>query len=261
MQRKDLLIKRMNDLGYHLSKRIHTIALMGLGSIGVERDRLDDYSDLDFFLIVENGFKNQYIDHLDWLEETYPLGYQFKNSKDGYKIMFKDGIYGEFAVFDLCEVPNLYQSEGKIIWQRADYDTSLLTQSKGPKPTIYKKDMNFALNEALTNIYVGLCRVRRGEILSGYRFIETFAFNNILSILHHYEEKKAIFEDDYNIERRFEVHYPLFSDTLKNFLQGYERLEKSAFHIFMFLKKNMDVPKVLEDEILRLINEIEATKI
>ncbi|MFD1903107.1 hypothetical protein ACFSQ7_01575 [Paenibacillus rhizoplanae] len=48
-----------------------------MGSVGVELERMDEYSDLDFFVIVEAGQKKRYIDRLDWLEETYPLAYAF----------------------------------------------------------------------------------------------------------------------------------------------------------------------------------------
>lgn len=261
MQRKEQLLKRIHDLGLVLLKRPEVCALMGLGSIGIERDRLDDVSDLDFFVVVDKGYKSRYIENLDWLSETYPLGYAFRNSKDGHKIMFEDGIYGEFAIFEDQEVKDLYQSEGKIIWQRKDYDSSLLIQSKGPKPKLYQKDMHDAFNEALTNLYVGLCRVHRGEKLSGYRFIETFALNNILSVLHLCEERDQTHEDDYNIERRFEKHYPIFSKSLPLMLQGYQHIEVSALNLFNFLKAHMDVPSVMENEIISLIKAIEASKV
>ncbi|WP_252863483.1 hypothetical protein [Paenibacillus riograndensis] len=65
--------------------------------MGVELERMDEYSDLDFFVIVEAGQKKRYIDSLNWLEETYPLAYAFKNSDAGCKILFEDGIYDEYA--------------------------------------------------------------------------------------------------------------------------------------------------------------------
>ena len=33
-----------------------------MDSVDVEVDRLDDYSDLDFFGVVEPGFKNEFLD-------------------------------------------------------------------------------------------------------------------------------------------------------------------------------------------------------
>jgi lincosamide nucleotidyltransferase len=51
------LLKRLNEIGHSLEKSGHALALIGLGSVGLELDRLDSYSDLDFFVIVENGHK------------------------------------------------------------------------------------------------------------------------------------------------------------------------------------------------------------
>ena len=43
------LLKRLDDIGQSLERSGHALALIGLGSVGVELDRLDSYSDLDFF--------------------------------------------------------------------------------------------------------------------------------------------------------------------------------------------------------------------
>jgi hypothetical protein len=61
--------------------------LLALGSAGLERQRLDRYSDLDFFVIVAQGYKVHYIESLDWLA-------------DGHKALMTDGIFCEFAVFE-----------------------------------------------------------------------------------------------------------------------------------------------------------------
>ena len=56
-------------------------------------DRIDIYSDLDFFAIVEEGYKQAYIDSLEWLGDVHPIAYQFRNTVDGYKLLFADGIF------------------------------------------------------------------------------------------------------------------------------------------------------------------------
>ena len=47
----DLLI-RLDAIGASLSATARGLALIGLGSVGLETDRLDAYSDLDVFAIV-----------------------------------------------------------------------------------------------------------------------------------------------------------------------------------------------------------------
>ena len=87
------LLTRLDDIGRTLEKSGHALALIGLGSVGVEIERLDAYSDLDFFAIVEKGYKRQYLDNLDWLSSLCPVAYSFRNTEDGYKLLFQDGIF------------------------------------------------------------------------------------------------------------------------------------------------------------------------
>lgn len=51
------LLARLDDIGVALLRSGHALALIGLGSAGLERHRLDQYSDLDFFVIVEPAHK------------------------------------------------------------------------------------------------------------------------------------------------------------------------------------------------------------
>ena len=67
MERKDLLLARLDEIGRSLARTGHALALLGLGSVGCELERLDNYSDLDFFAIVQPGYKQKFIAQLDWL--------------------------------------------------------------------------------------------------------------------------------------------------------------------------------------------------
>ncbi len=51
------LLKRLDEIGLSLERSGHGLALLGLGSVGLELDRIDAYSDLDFFAIVEAGLQ------------------------------------------------------------------------------------------------------------------------------------------------------------------------------------------------------------
>ena len=64
MTRRELLLSRLDAIGASLARRGDALALLGLGSVGVETDRIDDFSDLDFFAIVEPGRKARYLDDL-----------------------------------------------------------------------------------------------------------------------------------------------------------------------------------------------------
>ena len=83
MTQPHLLLQRLDEIGQSLVQSGHALALIGLGSVGEELHRLDEYSDLDFFAIVETGYKRHYIENLEWLSALRPIVYHFRNSDDG----------------------------------------------------------------------------------------------------------------------------------------------------------------------------------
>ena len=85
------LLARLDQIAESLANRTGTLALLGLGSVGRDLERLDRYSDLDFFVIVEPGQKARYIDRLDWLEAIAPLAFSFRNTVDGHKALYSAG--------------------------------------------------------------------------------------------------------------------------------------------------------------------------
>ena len=74
------LLKRLDEIGHSLEQINHTLALIGMGSVGLELERLDAYSDLDFFVIVEPGYKHSFLKDLHWLSALCPVAYCFPNT-------------------------------------------------------------------------------------------------------------------------------------------------------------------------------------
>jgi len=61
MPKRDSLITRLRNIGTSLEQSKKALALIGLGSVGVESQRLDDFSDLDFFAVVQTGAKAEFL--------------------------------------------------------------------------------------------------------------------------------------------------------------------------------------------------------
>ena len=98
------LLDRLDAIGHSLRDTGHALALIGLGSCGPDTDRLDRWSDLDFFAIVETGSKARYLDRLDWLAAAHPVALHFQNTVDGRKALMSDGVFCEFAVLPRVEL-------------------------------------------------------------------------------------------------------------------------------------------------------------
>ena len=67
----EFLLRRLDDIGQSIAESDDAQALIGLGSVGLELERLDSHSDLDFFVIVDDGFKAPYLNDLAWETEVW----------------------------------------------------------------------------------------------------------------------------------------------------------------------------------------------
>lgn len=87
------------DLAIAARNSPHAIALIGAGSAGAEIARMDQYSDIDFFLIVEDGFSPQFINDNSWFSRNLPIAFAFRDTKHGNKALLENGVFLEFAIF------------------------------------------------------------------------------------------------------------------------------------------------------------------
>lgn len=251
MDRKELLEKRLSEIGQGLAKSSRALALFGLGSVGAEKARMDEWSDLDFYAIAKPGEKAALIADLSWLSFGCPLAYTFQNTADGCKALFEDGVYCEFAVFDPAELEKSAMGEGRVIWAEAGF--SLHAGSRN-LPAMWWKDKTeeWSLNEALTILYVGLCRYRRGERLSAFRFVQNYAVDRVMELCDKREKPAAGFADPFTLDRRFEFRYPESAKTLAPMMQGVDKTPESALAILAWLSERYAVNGAMAAEIKKL---------
>ena len=249
--RHQQLLTRLDEIGQALAQSGRALALIGLGSVGEELHRMDDYSDLDFFAIVETGYKRRYIDNLDWLRNIAPIAYHFLNSPDGYKLLFADGIFCELAVFEVQEMETIPFAPGRVVWRREDAPDNLHRPAKEPVHG-ERRPIDFLVGEAVTNLYVGMGRDKRGERLSAARFIQGYAVDRLVELTDHIEPGQNATRDIFVNERRFEARHPIVAKELPSWVQGYERNRESALAILSFLEEHFEVNAAMADVIRNL---------
>ncbi|WP_410503097.1 hypothetical protein RIF24_07600 [Exiguobacterium acetylicum] len=252
MTHRDALLERLDAIGQTIAQTGDALVLLGLGSVGQELERLDDYSDLDFFVIAKSGKKVRFIEQLDWLENAHPLHFQFQNTQDGHKVMFDDGIYGEFAIFELDELPEIAFSAGRIVWSNPTFvDFERLVpqphNSSNEHPSI-----DYAIHEALTNLYVGLCREARGETLSAFRLIQQFAVGQLLYVLSAFEQEEATYVDPFAPERRIEQRFPEMVNRFSEMMPGYSQNKTAALAILDYIEQIHPVSPAMSNAIRSL---------
>lgn len=246
-----LLLSRLDDIGAALAHSGKALALLGLGSVGNESERLDEYSDLDFFAIVERGCKNEFIDDLGWLSSICPIAFSYRNTRDGHKLLFQDGVFCEFAVFEMHELHDIPFAPGRVVWKKADVADTLL-QPDPARFAMEEHSVEWLLGEALGNLYVGLSRHARGERLAAMRAIQVHAVDRLLELCAKIEPGISAGRDPFARERRYEQRHPTSAQALPGFMQGYERNVESALAILAFLDRHFTLNGAMRQAIMEL---------
>jgi hypothetical protein len=250
MKHPEKLLNRLDEIGQSLERTGKALALIGLGSVGQELDRLDDYSDLDFFVIVEPEQKTSFLTNLDWLSSLAPIAYHFQNTVDGYKLLFADGVFCEFAVFEEAELTHIPFAPGRIVWKRAGVSEAIAAPVKPSSSSA--RSVEWLAGEALTNLYVGMGRYRRGEKLSAFQFVQVYALERVVDLAGHIEAAQPGHTDIFVGERRFEQRFPALAPYLPEFMPGYEGTPAAANAILHFLDQHFPVNPAIKEAILAL---------
>jgi hypothetical protein len=228
------LLLRLEAIAASLRASGQALALIGLGSVGQDTARLDAWSDLDFFAIVEPGTKARYIQNLDWLAAAHPIAWHFQNTVDGQKALMADGVFCEFAVFEPLELAQIPFAPGRVVWKRERVDDDIAVPRK-PLPSPQPPGEEWVVGEALSCLFVGLQRWQRGEKLSAARFVQGHALDRLLELDALRHPGAATGADPFNRERRLEARRPSLAAELPALVPGYERTPQAALALLQAL--------------------------
>ena len=251
------LLQRLDDIGRALAQTDDALALLGLGSVGRDLDRLDAHSDLDFFVVVADGAAPRFLADHAWLAAAAPIAFAHRNLGAGLHVLFADGIYAEMAVFDLGELAGAAYAPGRLIWRRDGVPESIATPARPPRGPA-KPNLDVLLGEILCNLYVGLSRFRRGERLSALREIQLYAMDRLLELAPYLEPDTPDLRDPFTLVRRFEQRFPELAAHLAGFQQGCERTPQSAAALLDFLAGRFPLNAAMVAAIRGLLHEISA---
>ncbi|BCY07482.1 hypothetical protein L3i22_025700 [Actinoplanes sp. L3-i22] len=245
------MLQRLDEIAAELATRAETVAVLGLGSAGAQRGRLDGHSDLDFFLVVDEGATTRYATETDWLAGTCPLVWSFAHERHGRKALYADGIFLEYAVFTVPELRRVPFRGARVVWRRADAPPGL-TESDVPVPRTPYDTVEFHLNEALANLYVGLHRDLRGEHLSAARFIQGHAVDRVIALLR-LTDGEPPYRDVFDASRRVERTYAPQVLPLAEMVPGYRGNAAAARTILSWLGARFRIPAPIGEAIEALL--------
>ncbi len=245
----DLLLARLDAIGAALAATGAAQALIGLGSVGLQTDRLDAWSDLDFFVVADPGGKALFIDRLDWLAAAHPLAWHFRNTADGHKVLMTDGVFCELAVFEPQELPAIPFAPGRLVWARPGTDPAL-AQPRRALPQ-RSTDETWIVGEALSCLFVGLQRWHRGEKLSAARFVQGHALDRLIEL--DALRSHPVAGDPFAGERRLEARQPALAAELPALVPGYAGTPAAARALLVALERR---GARLDPAISRLIRQL-----
>lgn len=189
--------------------------LVVLGSTAA-LDRVDEWSDHDFYLVVREGDQEAFRQQLDWLPDPAEIAIAVRETEHGLKVVYRDGHVLEFAVASGAEISTFGGSPYAVLLDRADVATRMAAAPTTPPPAEPDALREFRL--FLSLVLIGVGRARRGEELAGGQLVRTYAVERLLTVLRHQLEAQSqgadAEPDAFNVFRRFEAAFPEVGQAL-----------------------------------------------
>jgi hypothetical protein len=184
------------------------VGLVALGSMAAVDYEPDEWSDHDFFVIVEAGEQERFRTDFSWLPDSERVAFSFRETEHGVKVVYDDGHLLEFAVFDDRELDLARVNRYRVLVDRGDLERRMgeLRAATVRASEAAARDDAWLFGQFLTNLLVGVGRFRRGERLSGHVFVKSHAASHLLALLaRHLRAERASLLDDLDAWRRFDL--------------------------------------------------------
>src|SRR6187431_2179864 len=203
--------------------------LVLLGS-AADASRRDEWSDHDFFVMLTPDGLDRRKD-LSWLPESERLVLTAYESEVGRAAIYDDGHVFEFAAAMPEELAGAKVNAYRIAYDdgelRALVDRALVRPEKADSDPV---------NDArliLVKLLIGVGRIRRGEVLSGARFVRAWAVSLFVKVVwERLPSAHPELRDDLDELRRFERSYPELGARLEAALaQPAEAAARALFEL------------------------------
>lgn len=222
-------------------------AVLSLGSSGLETDRIDRFSDLDIWIITEDGHNSTLLANLDWLAAANPIDYSYMHGPTGYTVLFHGGISAEISLITMAEFQSMSSPGARILWKAPGVPDDIALPRTNHIP--HKRTLEELIGEALLNLYVGVGRFYRGEKLTAMRFVQVYAVDRIIEMAPYKESEQTFSRDPFVLDRRVERRFPRLAESLPSMTQGYNHTPQSARAALTFLSTHFKLNALIEQAI------------
>ena len=202
------------QLTYSVAKRPEVIGLIFVGSAAAT-ERVDQYSDQDFFLVVQPGTGEAFRQNLDWLPNHHEISFSPRETAHGLKVVYQNGDVLEFAVFEDSELELSSVNDYSVVLDLQDIAERVAKIAKRsiPAPTNRAQELELFLSLIL----IGVGRAKRGEVLAAEQHIKSYALTHALKLIRATGSSNTK-ADSLNGFRRFELDYPQLASEIQKLL-------------------------------------------
>ena len=227
MKTLDLFLEFEDQLTANLNAHPAVVGLVFLGS-AADHSRFDEWSDHDFFVFTEEDSAEALRQDLSWLPNFDQIVIRPRETAHGLKVVYRDGHVLEFAVFKNSELEIAAANSFLVTLDKTgDIQTRMqaiadkaAAESDRANKTEFDQEREFEL--FLCQLLIGVGRARRGEVLIGGQHVRSWAINNLLGLVRHWQHPARGTEDktdNLNRFRRFEIQYPSIAARVESALQ------------------------------------------
>ncbi|MGC5172712.1 hypothetical protein ACLQ2Q_18900 [Microbacterium sp. DT81.1] len=215
--------------------------LMLLGSASDEAaDRRDEWSDHDFFALIESGRGDELRPDLSWLPDQDQLVLTAREGEIGFVAVYDDGHVFEFAFSDVEELAGAVAGEATVVLDDdAGSVAGLLARARARAAAADSFDPANDASLVLVKLLIGVGRVRRGEVLGGGQFVRGAAVQHLVrAIRGRFSERSTTLRDTIDPLRRFERDFPEWGGRIAALLDA--PVEDAAHGLFDFAREILE---------------------
>jgi hypothetical protein len=218
--------------------------LSGLVLLGSASDagsvRRDEWSDHDFFAIIEGGRGAELRPDLDWLPDLERIVLTAREGDIGFVAVYDDGHVFEFAFSEAAELGGALAGDATVL---VDDDAgTTATLIAGARDRAEAGDRFDPENDAklvLVKLLIGTGRARRGEVLVGSQFVRSWAMQCLVrAIRGRFPHRSTTLRDTIDPLRRFEADFPGWAQRIGGALEC--SVEDAARSLFMIAREILE---------------------
>lgn len=182
--------------------------IIGLVLVGstAETERVDEWSDHDFFVITEEGEQEALRQDLSWLPESESIAFWFRETEHGLKVVYNTGSVLEFAIFSCDELRGCTVNHHRLAYGNQDVVTALGEATRRLPAVVVGDDLS-DFRHFLSVLVIQVGRARRGEVITAVQGIHGTATTALLKVLTRRLSANSKL-DKLDVSRRFEFVHP-----------------------------------------------------